>query len=1002
MTRLIFLLLFIVLQWQYPVMAQSWFAHIDEISQDANAYSIVQTPDGGYVLAGSDYPEANLSIAKLDANGKKQWSTILSHASEVNALYEFNPSIILKPDGTYVIGASAATDGSSPNNHLILWHLDQTGSLIDSTHSATMDLTRLKVTSKGEYLAAATTYECAVYCDYLRSLFLLDTSFHVKKDYTNGSYHLDINLVLDAVELPDGRFMMLGIATYFEGNDWISFVYLEYFTPTGGYSRWQIDYDEGGTFPLNGKIALIDDEHVYVGYYLDNYYRVKKLNVVNRKNVWERTVDKKWRIEGNMATTLDDGVVIAALPNDTTIALVKYDFFGNKDWENSIHLDIQPNPSSPYNYAIDLVDIIQVADGGFAILGSHVNDWTSPLMEMFVIKTNAFGKVGGSVDGFVKVDASADCNADNTEAGLEGWIVEVKGDSTSYYATTDATGYYYMWIPPGEYAMHFSHTSMSGATACQENDTITVVNQIDTIHFDAAIMGIEDCSLLSVDVSIPFVRNCTTNVYKVQYCNFGVSDLAVMMIDVKTNAYMDFVSASAPYQEEDTIYHFAIHDVQSGECGTITFSVFLNCQTPANYHHCLEVMIHVDSLCMPPATTSHNPYHDKDCQVSGQPFDPNDKIAQPVGEGPERMIPADTLLTYTIHFQNLGTDTAFNVVIRDTLSHQFDMSSFQAGGASHPYRWEIKDQGVLEIFFDNIQLPDSTINEVGSHGYVTYSLLPKKDIVPGQRIENNASIYFDYVAPVVTGLVFHTIDKERWWIEHHIALCSGDLLGTEPLYADTTLVDTIQTEYSDTIITTHVTLWPVYDILYADTFCVGDTNPLSDLIFDTAGSYTDEYQHVNQWGCNSILHYSFIVYPSPDDTTWIDLPVGSIFKEILITQDTVLTWHDTTANGCPLQQTDIISVVVTGTNEDPDLTPFVIYPNPFTNQLLIQGEKSDEQLPAFSIMDALGRTLLGNESFIRESGNVFRCDVSRFAGGVYILEIKVDSRKQTYLVFKME
>ncbi len=216
------------------------------------------------------------------------------------------------------------------------------------------------------------------------------------------------------------------------------------------------------------------------------------------------------------------------------------------------------------------------------------------------------------------------------------------------------------------------------------------------------------------------------------------------------------------------------------------------------------------------------------------------------------------------------------------------------------------------------------------------------------------------------------------------------------------MVDTIQTEYVDTIITTHVTLWPVYDTLFTDTFCVGDTNPVSDLIFDTAGYFADEYQHINQWGCDSVIRYSFIVYPSPDDTTWIDLPVGSIFKEILITQDAVLTWHDTTANGCPLQQTDIINVVLTGTNEDQDLAPFVIYPNPFTNQLLIQGKMGDEQLPAFSILDALGRPLAGNESFIRESGNVFRCDVSRFATGVYILQIKVDSRKLTYLVFKME
>lgn len=49
-------------------------------------------------------------------------------------------------------------------------------------------------------------------------------------------------------------------------------------------------------------------------------------------------------------------------------------------------------------------------------------------------------------------------------------------------------------------------------------------------------------------------------------------------------------------------------------------------------------------------------------------FDPNDKAAFPVGYGDEHFIERNTSIDYRIRFQNTGTDTAFNVVIVDTLS----------------------------------------------------------------------------------------------------------------------------------------------------------------------------------------------------------------------------------------------------------------------------------------------------------------------------------------------
>jgi len=68
-------------------------------------------------------------------------------------------------------------------------------------------------------------------------------------------------------------------------------------------------------------------------------------------------------------------------------------------------------------------------------------------------------------------------------------------------------------------------------------------------------------------------------------------------------------------------------------------------------------------------------------------FDTNTKSVLPQGIGTKGYISqAEQKMTYTLRFQNTGTDTAFYVVIRDTLDKQLlDVLSFQHEMTSHPY-----------------------------------------------------------------------------------------------------------------------------------------------------------------------------------------------------------------------------------------------------------------------------------------------------------------------------
>lgn len=128
-------------------------------------------------------------------------------------------------------------------------------------------------------------------------------------------------------------------------------------------------------------------------------------------------------------------------------------------------------------------------------------------------------------------------------------------------------------------------------------------------------------------------------------------------------------------------------------------------------------------------------------------FDPNDKLVRPDGS---YRLGVDSVLDYTIRFQNTGTDTAFTVIVRDTLPPDVDVSTFRMGAASHPYTYSLSGNGMLEFRFDNILLPDSTTNEPSSHGLVNFRIKPILPLTLGQVITNRADIFFDLNPPIRT------------------------------------------------------------------------------------------------------------------------------------------------------------------------------------------------------------------------------------------------------------
>ncbi len=78
----------------------------------------------------------------------------------------------------------------------------------------------------------------------------------------------------------------------------------------------------------------------------------------------------------------------------------------------------------------------------------------------------------------------------------------------------------------------------------------------------------------------------------------------------------------------------------------------------------------------------------------------------------------------------------------------------------HPFSFAIVEPRELVWTFNNIELPDSNINEAASHGFVKFTAKPRSTIPTGTVLANSASIFFDFNQPVITNTVVNQIGSE--------------------------------------------------------------------------------------------------------------------------------------------------------------------------------------------------------------------------------------------------
>jgi hypothetical protein len=211
---------------------------------------------------------------------------------------------------------------------------------------------------------------------------------------------------------------------------------------------------------------------------------------------------------------------------------------------------------------------------------------------------------------------------------------------------------------------------------------------------------------------------------------------------------VDYVSATpAPFDVSGDVITWQLAELDY--FGTAGFSVETNVPVPTPLG---TILTHSWTVSTANADADLSDNADGLSRMVQGSYDPNDKTAQTSSRLSEALyyINEDAWIDYTIRFQNTGNAEALFVTVTDTLPEVLDMTSFEMGVTSHDYALSFKPGRVIEWFFDGINLPDSTSDEAGSHGFIKFRIRPVQPLFASTVIENIANIYFDFNPPVIT------------------------------------------------------------------------------------------------------------------------------------------------------------------------------------------------------------------------------------------------------------
>ncbi|KAA9340867.1 DUF7619 domain-containing protein [Adhaeribacter soli] len=420
---------------------------------------------------------------------------------------------------------------------------------------------------------------------------------------------------------------------------------------------------------------------------------------------------------------------------------VNLDTAGTHNWTNVVNGTNFNSNSGLTGDANGNLYIAGLFHRGAINFNTHVLNSTS-------VQTGYLAKLSSDINqvsGTVFVDANGNGTKDSNELPFPNLILETSPAPAIQYATSN-NGDYRFYLPAGTFSLNVPNTPRHHTLApASQSVTFSGLNQTQTGK-DFALQPIPNRQDVSVTVTnLTPARPGFTLKYRLTFRNIGTTPQSDSISLNFNAAALSFASSTVvPAVQQAGNLKWFYQNLQPYEKREIdiTMNVATTAVLGANLQTLATIKPFTGDLFVQDNRDTLN------FPVTGS-YDPNDKQVNNQTLTPAQ-VAGGRLLDYTIRFQNTGTDTAFTVVVIDSISDKLQMPTFELLSASHPYTFRLLENGMGEWRFDNILLPDSNRNEPASHGFIRYRIQPKNNLVLGDEIRSRAAIYFDYNAPVMT------------------------------------------------------------------------------------------------------------------------------------------------------------------------------------------------------------------------------------------------------------
>lgn len=474
---------------------------------------------------------------------------------------------------------------------------------------------------------------------------------------------------------------------------------------------------------LSAKLYLYartNSTNAYVGHPTYSNGGGNAVSIQRVTNDWDTTgVNYGW---DDQTVTPQDSVVLPSSTNDAQ------DYVANL--QNLVQFWVN-NPDS--NFGMQLKQINETYYKSMIFHSGTSPAAQQPRLEICYITEENFPKVTGTT----YYDINGNGIKDSTEMIAPFVKVQLSNGNATF---SDANGYYEIGTPVfGNYNVTVAAPNFYTASNLTSNYTFNAFGQ--TFANDIGFTATSNTDSINVKI-IPFhhwARLGWSYPLYVEYENLGNTNLtpnAALYFDSSKLNYDSCNNATVTYLGNQLVGSFTT--LKPGE--RHNFLTYLYTKPTCPIGDTTQLIASINA-----GTTMS---FDEVDPIFTAAYDPNDIIATPELAVAD-VVQGKKYIDYTIHFQNLGNDTAFNIIVKSVLNNFLESNTLQVVATSHLCKASVVDNK-LTFTFSNIKLPYKSINELKSMGFIKFRIKPKSTVIVGTTIPAKASIYFDYNDPVIT------------------------------------------------------------------------------------------------------------------------------------------------------------------------------------------------------------------------------------------------------------